>query len=159
MSSSKGWWDFCSTAAQIGMNEPRGMTFVFATPVNCSVGGKVRRLRTSEYNHVFGGARTHRRGVPCGRPARLDLQKHLIQGSGKGEPIRQVWNIMGTFSQITFQLWTGMSFKNIRLPFVNALYRIHEGYRFGLCMWPVSQFILIEEAFSFQLEKNRLSRH
>lgn len=37
MSSSNGWWAFCSTAAHIGMNEPRGMIFVFAMPVNCSV--------------------------------------------------------------------------------------------------------------------------
>ncbi len=49
--------------------------------------------------------------------------------------------------------------KRILSPFINTLYRIHEGCRFGLCMRPVSQFILIEEAFSFQLEKNRLLRH
>lgn len=36
MSSSRGWWDFCSTSAQIGMTEPNLTVLVLAKPFRCS---------------------------------------------------------------------------------------------------------------------------
>lgn len=52
MSSSRGWWEFCSTSANIGINEPNLTMLVSAKPFRCSEDKSKRAVSARTHTHT-----------------------------------------------------------------------------------------------------------
>lgn len=154
MSSSRGWWDFCSTAAHIGMKEPKGIMFVLATLVNCSVEESKRSMKSALL------------GPLCQCQILTVKQRHV-----EDQPAPTFRNSRSTIqesrnpffiSEMTAENTYGSIFHSLHfasdgfpLPFFNTVDRIHIGcWFFGFRIWPVSQFILKVDILPFHLQKD-----